>query len=468
MRHTESNKSESEEMILVETNEGRLLKEIEDLKRQLIEQQNAQPGQHASHGSAKPPHPSRAALWMIAVLGTLAIAAAFVLGYLPRHSRQAQIESEAMARQQAVPAVSVVAAVPSPAKSELVLPGNIQALTEAPVLARADGYIKHRYADIGDRVVAGQLLADIDAPDLDQQVRQASATLQQALASLEQANSNYSQGKANEALAEVTARRWSHLVAKGAVSLQENDQYQAQYQAQVAGLQALEKAIAAAKANAAAAQANLGRLQELQGFEKVRAPFSGVITVRNVDVGTLITTGTTLLFRIAQTNILRTYVSVPQGNAPDIHAGQPAVLSIADLQGRKVPAKVTRVASALDPSSRTMLTEVQAMNPDGTLLPGMYALVDLNSIRKDPPLLIPGDALVVRADGTQAAVVGADHIVRYQKIDVGRDFGDRVEVLSGLQDGDMVVVNPSDDVRNGARVRPVPLAAKETPKAPRK
>lgn len=459
MRHTESNNEESDDVMLVETNEGRLLKEIEDLKRQLLEKQKAGPVHPGGgDGAGKPPHPSRASLWLIAIVGILAVAAAFLLGYLPRRGRQAEIEAEAAARVRAYPTVSVVTAVPSAAKSELVLPGNIQALTEAPVLARADGYLKRRSVDIGDRVVAGQMLAEIDAPDLDQQVRQAAATLQQTQAALEQANSNYSQGKANEALAEVTARRWAHLVAKGAVSLQENDQYQAQYQAQVANLQALQKAIAAARANAAAAQANLARLQELQGFEKVRAPFSGVITVRNVDVGALINAGNTLLFRIAQTNILRTYVSVPQGNSTDIRVGQPAELTIADLNGRRVPGKVTRVASALDPSSRTMLTEVQAQNPDGTLLPGMYALVDLNSIRKDPPLLIPGDAMMVRSEGTEVAVVGADQVVRFRKIDVGRDFGDHVEVLSGLEKGDQVVVNPSDDVQDGARVRAVPLA----------
>ncbi len=456
MSYTESNEPESEEVLTVETNEERLLREIEDLKRQL--QQHRQPEPPASlHGTVQPPHPSRATIVSLFTLAAIAVAVAFLAGYLPHRLRLETITRETAFEQSAVPGVNVVLAVPSAAKSELVLPGNVAALTEAPILARVDGYLKTRLVDIGDRVKEGQLLADIDAPDLDQQVRQAEASYQQAAATLEQANSNYQQGQANQALAAVTAKRWAHLVVKGAVSLQENDQYQAQLKAQTANLEALSKAIAAAKSNVAAAQANLGRLSELQGYEKIRAPFSGVITVRNVDIGALITTGTTLIYRIAQTNVLRTFVNAPQGNADDIHLGQPADLTIPDLSGRHFRGHVTRVAKAVDPASRTMLTEVQVPNPDGALLPGMYALVDLNLIRKDPPLLIPGDAMLVRADGTLAAVVGTDHIVRFQKIDVGRDFGDRVEVLSGLHNGDMVVVNPSDVVREGAKVNPTPL-----------
>ncbi len=455
MHHTESNEPESEEILTVESNEERLLREIEDLKRQLEQRPPAEPAGHTV--TAQPPHPSRGVLTFLFVVAALAVAAAFLAGYLPRRLQQETVARETAAEQSQAPGVNVVQAIPSQATSSLVLPGNVAALTEAPILARADGYLKSRYADIGDRVKVGQLLGEIDAPDLDQQVRQAQATLAQSEASLEQAKSNYQQGQANQALAAITAKRWAHLVVKGAVSLQENDQYQAQLKAQTANLDALNKAIDAAKSNVAAAQANLGRLRELQGYEQVRAPFAGVITVRNVDVGALITTGQTLIFRIAQTNVLRTYVDVPQGNAPDIRVGQPAVLRIPDLARRQFAGHVTRVADALDPASRTMLTEVQVPNPEGTLRPGMYALVDLNVIRKEPPLLIPGDALVVRANGTLAAVVGPDHVVRFHKIDVGRDFGDRIEVLSGLSNGDLVVVNPSDVVQEGAKVNPVPL-----------
>ena len=456
MHHTESNEPESEEIVTVESNEERLLREIEDLKRQLEQRQVAHPAVHTA--TEQPPRPSRGVLTFLFFAAGIAVLVAFFAGYLPRKSRQETVVRETAVEESQAPGVNVVQAVPSQATSSLVLPGNVAALTEAPILARADGYLKSRYVDIGDKVKAGQLLAEIDAPELDQQVRQAQATLTQTQAALEQAKSNYQQGQANQALAAITAKRWAHLVVKGAVSLQENDQYQAQLKAQTANLDALSKAIEAAKSNVAAAQANLGRLKELQGYEQVRAPFTGVITVRNVDVGALITTGQTLIYRIAQTNILRTYVDVPQGNAPDMRVGQPAVLRIPDLAGRRFIGHVTRVANALDPASRTMLTEVQVPNPDGTLRPGMYALVDLNVIRKEPPILIPGDALVVRANGTLAAVVGPDHVVHFHKIDVGRDFGDKVEVLSGLSTGDLVVVNPSDVVQEGAKVRPVPLA----------
>jgi len=311
--------------------------------------------------------------------------------------------------------------------------------------------------DIGDRVREGQLLATIAAPELDRQVDQAAATLKQSEATLQQANANLQQGEANERIARITAERWAHLTVKGAVSRQENDQYQAQFQAQTANVDALNKAIAAAKSNVAAAQASLDHLKELQIYEQVKAPFAGVITVRNVDVGALITTGNTLLFRIAQTGTLRTYVNVPQTNANSVRVGQPAFLSVSNLPGRRFPGRVTRTASALDPASRTLLAEVQVPNPTGELMPGMYASVDLNTRRADPPLLVPGDALVVRSEGTVLAVVDPDNVVHYRKIDIGRDFGTTVEVLSGIANGDRVIVNPSDAAKEGAKVKPVAL-----------
>ena len=218
-------------------------------------------------------------------------------------------------------------------QSELKLPGTMQAVTEAPILARADGYLKSRLVDIGDRVQAGQPLAEIEAPELDQQIRQAKAAVEQAQAALEQAQANLEQGKANRELARVTAERWKTLAAQGVVSQQENDQYQAQLAAQNANVQALEKAISAQRSNVAAAKANLARLQEVQGYRIVKAPFDGVITLRNVDVGALVSAGSTLLYRIAQTGTLRTYVNVPQDNANSVHAGQPAQLTRLQFSG---------------------------------------------------------------------------------------------------------------------------------------
>ena len=295
---------------------------------------------------------------------------AFFVGYIPHHRRDLQLIAEADAQNDSLPEVTVVAAKRGSGMGDLVLPGNIQAVTEAPILARAEGYVKHRYVDIGDHVTAGQLLAEVEAPDLDQQVRQAQAAVQQAQADLARANAALEQGKANESIAKVTASRWDNLVKRGAVSKQENDQYQAQYQAQAANVRALERAVDAAKGNIAAMQANVARLKEMQGYLKVRAPFAGVITLRNVDVGTLVNTGSTMLFRIAQTNLLRTFLNVPQSNASDVHVGQTATLATPELPERKFSGTVTRTANALDPSSRTLLVEVQVPNPDGKLLPG--------------------------------------------------------------------------------------------------
>ncbi len=313
--------------------------------------------------------------------------------------------------------------------------------------------------DIGDQVKAGQLLAEIEAPDLDQQVRQAQAAVVQAQADLERSSAALEQGKANESLAQVTAVRWENLVKRGAVSKQENDQYQSQYQAQAANVRALDRAVAAARSNLTAAEANVGRYSELQGYLKVRAPFAGVITLRNVDVGALVNTGNTLLFRIAQTNLLRTYVNVPQSSASDLHVGQTAALSTAELPDRKFRGTVTRTSNSLDPASRTLLAEIQVPNSDDKLLPGMYVEVDLNLPRKDPPLLLSSDTLVVRPTGTLVAVLDSNNTVHFQRIQVGRDFGDRIEVLSGLTEGARVVQNPNDSVQEGVRIKPVASGA---------
>jgi RND family efflux transporter MFP subunit len=437
---------EQEKLAVMTDTEARLRAEIEDLKRRLDQQR-----QHAA------PRPSKGALWTIALLVAALIVVAFFAGYIPHQRREAVLANEAMTAEKTAPVVNVVAVQRSSAKNELVLPGNIQAVTEAPVLARSSGYVKRRYVDIGDRVSAGQLLAELEAPELIQMLRQAQAALEQTKSAVEQASANLQQSRTNERLAQVTAQRWANLFRRGVVSRQENDTYQAQYDSQKANTQALEKAVAAARSNVSAAEANVARLSELQGFSKVHAPFAGVITVRNVDTGALVSEGTTLLFRIAQTNRLRTYLNLAQADATSVRVGQTATLTIPDLPGGKFAGTVTRTANALDPATRTLLTEVQVANSDGALMPGMYAEVDLTTPRKDPPLLIPGDTLVVRSDGPQVAVVGADRSVHYQRIQLGRDFGDRIEVVSGLQIGQQVVVNPGDSVQEGGKVNPVLL-----------
>ncbi len=445
-----SDPKQPEQLAVQESTEEKLRKEVEDLKRQLREQHGS-----AHPALAKPWHPSAITIWALFLGAIVLIVVAFFAGYIPLQKRNAVIGSQAQEQEQALPRVEVIEVGRSSGMSELQLPGNIEAVTEAPILARADGYIKRRLVDIGDRVQSGQPVAEIEAPELDQQVIQAKANLQQVQASLDQALANEQQGKANLELARVTAQRWASLVAAGVVSKQDNDQYQAQYQSQQAGVQALEKAIAVQRANIAAAEANLARLDQMQAYRVVKAPFAGVITLRNVDVGALVNSGSTLLYRIAQTGTLRTYVNVPQTNASTIHAGQPATLRVTNLPGRTFTGTVARTANSLDPSSRTMLVEVQVPNADGALLPGMYAQVDLSSPRVNAPLLIPGDALIVLATGTQVAIVRPDSTVHLQKIQVGRDYGDRLEVLSGLQMGDRIIANPGDTAREGAKVEPV-------------
>jgi RND family efflux transporter MFP subunit len=456
VRHSEPNQPGPPSKDAAESAE-QLRREVEDLKRQLREQKGLVPGGPA--GSLW--HPSALTISAIFLGVTILIAGAFFAGYLPLQKRNALIATEAAGQEQSLPRAEVIEVGRSSHQSELELPGNIQAITEAPILARADGYILRRLADIGDRVKAGQTLAEIEAPEMDQQVRQANAALQQTQAALEQALANYEQGKSNLELARITSQRWSQLAAEGVVSRQEDDQYRAQYQAQLANVQALEKAIAAQRSNVGAAEANLARLEELRSYKVVKAPFEGVITLRNVDVGALVNAGNTLLFRIAQTGTLRTYVNVPQANASFIRPGQPARLSVSNLPGRSFPGTVARTANALDPASRTMLVEIQVPNADGALLPGMYAQVDLSSARTSAPLLIPGDALLVRADGTQVAVVRPDHTVHLQKIEIGRDYGDRLEVLSGIHQGDLIIPNPGDLAREGVKVEPVPAAGSE-------
>jgi RND family efflux transporter MFP subunit len=447
-----------------DANEAQLRAEIAELKKRLATQEHDRPShdrpRHGHPGHGHHHHrPAAGTLVMLGLLIAVVVAAAFFTGYLPRLKRQTELVANAQTLSAELPVVNVTAVERSAVKSELVLPGNIQAITEAPILARASGYIKQRYADIGDRVKQGQLVAEIEAVELDQQVRQARAALEQANAGLEQADANLNQGRTNEKLYKTTADRWSALVEKGAVSKQENDTYQAQYQAQIATVQSLGKAVNVAKSNVAVAEANLGRLTEMWSYLRVRAPFDGVITQRNVDVGALVTEGSTLLFRIAQSGRLRIYVNVPQADSTGVHIGQTAKLTIADLPSGTFTGTVTRTANALDPTSRTLLTEVQVPNAAGLLMPGMYAQVNFSTPRAEPPLLIKGDALVVRSNGPQVAIVMPDQTVHFQVVTLGRDYGDRIEILSGLEAGQQLVISPGDNIQEHVKVKPVLISA---------
>jgi len=439
----------------INTTEEQLRAEIATLRKQMEAMQR-----HPAHSTG----PSGGSLLVLVLILAGLAAAGYFFGYLPRQQRERVLAAESRAEDSALPVVNVEPVERSGHNSNLLLPGNVQAITEAPILARASGYIRKRYADIGDRVTAGQVLAEIEAPELDQQIKQAGATIDQANSTVQQAEAALQQGQANANLAKVNSQRYANLLAKGVVSKQDNDTYQAQFEAQQANVQALGKAVAAARSNAAAAQANLDRLRELQGYQTVRAPFAGVITLRNIDSGVLVNEGNTLLFRIAQTDRLRLYVNVPQGQSDMVRRGQAATLTIPDLSGRQFRGTVSRTANALDPATRTLLVELEVPNGSGVLMPGMYAQVDLSIPRTNPPLMIPGDTLVVRADGPQVAVVNSDGVVHFTRVQLGRDFGAELEALSGVEEGQLLAVNPSDAVREGVRVKPVHAAQKSSKK----
>lgn len=388
---------------------------------------------------------------ILALLGGL-----FAAGYLPKATREKELLSDVKKEKSLLPEVSVAEAKAANSESDLILPGNITPLTEALINGRAEGYLKRRFVDIGDRVRAGQILAEVEAPELEQQVQQARATLAQTKASLGRAQHTAVQTQSNLGLAKVTAERWKSLVERGVVSKQEFDQKQAEFQSQRAGVESAESDVKAAEENVGAAEANLRRLGELQGYLKIAAPFAGIVTARNVDVGALIATnGSTPLFRVAQIDTLRIVVEVPQHSAAQVRIGDPAEVTLQEFPGRRFLGRIARTANSLDSGARTLPVEVQVPNSDHALLPNMYAQVKLLGARNSPAILVPGDALVVRPEGTMVALVGPGNRMHFQPVEVGRDYGPQIEIRSGLSLGDRVAVNPTDDVREGAVVSPM-------------
>ncbi|HYL35360.1 MAG TPA: efflux RND transporter periplasmic adaptor subunit [Bryobacteraceae bacterium] len=398
-------------------------------------------------------------LLALAIIG--AIAGAVIWGIRVRIRTAAAVKQETL--DLAVPSVLVAHPKLGAMKSEIVLPGNIQAFIDSPIYARASGYLKTWHTDIGARVKAGQVLAEIEAPELDQQVREAQSSLEQARAAREQANANLQQGRANEELARVTASRWNTLAGKGVVSRQENDQYQAQYQAQAASVEALQKALSAARSNVASVQANLGRLQEMQAFKTVRAPFDGVITARNTDIGALINAGAGTpsqeLFHIAATKRLRVYVNVPQAYTRSAVTGLAAELTLAEFPGRRFRGTLVRTAEAMDTSSRTLLTEVDVDNASGELRPGAYAEVHLTLPAAVSSVIVPVGAILFRSEGLRVGLVRDANKVELVQVILGKDYGNEVEVLSGISQDDLVIMDPPDSLTSGAVVRVVSAPA---------
>ncbi len=383
--------------------------------------------------------------------------ALIVGGVLPRLQSRSKLTAEVKARETDEPIVSTVILKSSGSTAEVSLPASMQAIQEAPIYARVSGYLKSRGADIGDRVKAGALLAEIEAPEIEQQLAQAKANVARAEATLAQAKANQTQTESRQVYAKVTLDRWTTLVNKGVLAKQEGDERKSGFDAATADVEAAKSNVKAAEAEIVAQQANMHRLEEMHRFQRVVAPFDGVITARNVDTGTLITAGsnsdTHELFRIAKTDQLRIFVNVPQTYSASIHPGGAANVRVSELPGRTFPGKIIRTSDALDPSSRTLLTEIHIPNQERALRPGMFASVRFTLDRSTPSLMVPAAVLAFRSDGPHIALLEDGNKVHYVKVTPGRDFGADMEVLSGAKVGDRAILNPSDDLTEGTRVQ---------------
>ena len=364
---------------------------------------------------------------LAAIIGLLIVAGIVIAGIVPR--MRAERELKTTTEELAVPTVVVTQPRQGAPQTEIVLPGNIEAFTDSPIYSRTNGYLRKWYADIGAHVKKGELLAEIETPEVDQQLDQAKADLNTA--------------EANFNLAQTTAQRYQDLAKSDSVSKQAVDNATGDF--------------AAKKAMVASAQSNVNRLEQLQSFEKIYAPFDGVITVRNTDVGHLINSGASApgneLFHIAAINRLRVYVNVPQEYSASARPGLPADLELQEFPGKRFKGTLVRTANAIDPTSRTLLTEVDVDNPTGQLLPGAFAQVHLKIPAGTPSVIIPVTALIFRAQGLQAAVVNDGKHAEIRNIALGRDYGDEVEVLSGLTTQDHVMVSPPDSLVQGEEVR---------------
>jgi RND family efflux transporter MFP subunit len=378
---------------------------------------DASPSRGGQDRRVEPRTPLRPPMRSVAVWGPIAavtvLAILVIIGVWHRIDQRHDQENFAQRTSQLE--VNVATAQRDTKPKELILPGTFQAFNQTTIFPRSNGYVESWKVDIGDYVQAGQLLAEIATPEVDQQLAQA---------------------RAQEEIAKLTADRWRDLLDKKVVSKQEYDQDEKAYEA---------------------AKANLQQLEKIQGFQQILAPFAGKIAARNIDVGTLVTAGTgnsgTPLFSLVQSDVLRVYVFAPQENAPSIHEGLAAKIVLQEYPGEEFDGKVTRTAGALDPQSRTMQVEVQVPNQQGKLYAGMYGQVKFLLPDDNAPIVVPADAFVFRAQGPQVVTVTNDNRIHWQKIGVGRDFGTQLEVLNGLKENAEVVMNPTDDLREGIEVQ---------------
>jgi RND family efflux transporter MFP subunit len=379
----------------------------------------------------RPSNPNKG--WVIAVLAFLVVAALVISGIVPRVRARNMVRAET--NQMAIPAVIVAKPKKSAPGQEVILPANIQAFRDAPIYARTNGYLRKWYVDIGGRVKAGQLLAEIDTPEVDQQLHQARADLSTA--------------EANFHLSEITAQRYQGLMKSDSVSQQDADNATGDF--------------AAKRAIVQSAQANLRRLEELQSFQRIYAPFDGILTARNTDIGQLINSGSSTgpkseLFHIAAPGKLRVYVNVPEIYSRASKPGLKADLTLAEFPGRRFEGTLVRSASAIDQSSRTLLVEIEVDNPTGELLTGAYAEVHLKLPGNVSTFTIPVNTLLFRSEGLRVAVV-KDNKTDLVPVTLGRDFGSEVEVLVGLNGDENLIVNPPDSIVSGQEVRLAQKAA---------
>ncbi|EEF62794.1 efflux RND transporter periplasmic adaptor subunit [Pedosphaera parvula] len=374
------------------------------------------------HDEETPTHRPKLGWW--ALLVVVLVIVGVVAGLVPRLRHREQLAKDTL--EMGVPTVEVTSAVRGKATAALTLPAEVKPVVEAPIYARASGFIKKWYVDIGAQVKAGEVLADIDTPELNQELEAARAALVRAEADL--------------ALARTTSERWTELLKTSSVSEQEAAEKQADLKLKAATVDA--------------SKANMQRLTDLQSFAHVTAPFAGTVTSRSIDVGDLINaTSGRELFRLADVHTLRVFVRVPQSATPNIEKGLQAVMMVPEWPAKKFQARVVRTSGAIDANSRTLLVELEVDNTNDEVLAGSYAQVAFNDIKQDPALVLPSNTLIFRSDGPQVGVVKPDGKVELRNIVLGRDYGRSLEILSGISVTDKVIVNPSDSLTSGATVR---------------
>lgn len=425
--------------------------------------------------------------WILGGIVVVVLLGLIAFGALPRVFQQQALIQDTKKQNSEFRSVSVVIAQPGAAVEEFVLPGSTQAIQVASIYARVNGYLDQRFANIGDNVSAGQVLATIDTPEIDQQVQAADSAVQQASAQVE--NAKESQLKAQADMRTVAAnvrkgqtdlqfytaevKRYTGLAKQGAVSLEDRDSHIQQYNGAVATLESLTEAERSARAtfNSAAAavrasqsaldttKAQAKQVAATRSFKKVTAPFSGIVTKRNVDAGALITSGSNnsnaILFEVAKTDMLRVFVYVPEQYVPYVHRGEKAFLNFPEYPRQDFEGTVTNVSGGLDETSKTLQVEIHVPNQNHVLMPGMYAKVRFQAPSKIRLPVVPASTLQTRADGSFVYIVDNDNIVHMHKLEVGRDLGGQFEVAKGVDTGDKVIVSPQDTIRDGLKVEPV-------------